>query len=137
MAKGGSGIRQKGTAMPEDAGVNSPAPHARVREMQAKLHRWAAADPGRRFGDLYNLVCDPDFLLIAWERVAGNTGARTAGVDRYTVRDVAEQVGVETFLSEVRDQLRQRVFRPLPVRERTIPKYGGKLRRLGIPTVTA
>jgi RNA-directed DNA polymerase len=121
--------------MPEDAGVNSPAPHARVREMQAKLHRWAAAEPDRRFGDLYNLVCDPDFLLIAWERVAGNTGARTAGVDRYTVRDVAEQVGVETFLSEVRDQLRQRAFRPLPVRERTIPKYGGKLRRLGIPTV--
>jgi RNA-directed DNA polymerase len=121
--------------MPEDAGVNTVAPHTRVREMQAKLHRWAVADPGRRFDDLYNLVCDPAFLLIAWERVAGNTGARTAGVDRYTVRDVAEQVGVETFLNEVRDQLRQRVFRPLPVRERTIPKYGGKLRRLGIPTV--
>jgi RNA-directed DNA polymerase len=80
-------------------------------------------------------VCDPAFLLIAWERVAGNTGARTAGVDRYTVRDVAEQMGVETFLNEVRDQLRQQVFRPLPVRERMIPKYGGKLRRLGIPTV--
>ena len=63
--------------MPEDAGVNGPAPHARVREMQAKLHRWAAADRGRRFDDLYNLVCDPAFLLIAWERVAGNTGART------------------------------------------------------------
>jgi RNA-directed DNA polymerase len=43
-------------------------------------------------------------------------------------------MGVETFLNEVRDQLRQRVFRPLPVRERMIPKYGGKLRRLGIPT---
>jgi RNA-directed DNA polymerase len=72
--------------MPEDAGANGPAPwmwpqwpHARVREMQAKLHRWAAADPSRRFDDLYNLVCDPAFLLIGWERVAGNTGARTAG----------------------------------------------------------
>ncbi len=54
--KGGSGIAQKGTAMPEEAGVNGPAPHAQVRKMQTKLHRWAAADPGRRFDDLYNLV---------------------------------------------------------------------------------
>jgi len=27
--------------------------------MQAKLHRWAAADPGRRFDDLFNFVYDP------------------------------------------------------------------------------
>ena len=83
--------------MPEDAGVNGLAPHVRVREMQTKLHRWAVADPGRRFDDLYNLVCDPAFLLIAWERVAGNSGARTAGVDRYTVRGVIEQVGGRRF----------------------------------------
>jgi RNA-directed DNA polymerase len=69
--------------MPEDAGVNGLAPQVRVREMQTKLHRWAVTDPGRRFDDLYNLVCDPAFLQIAWERVAGNSGARTAGVDRY------------------------------------------------------
>jgi len=121
--------------MPEDAGVNVVAPHVRVREMQTKLHRWAVADPGRRFDDLYNLVCDPAFLLIAWERVAGNSGARTAGVDRYTVRGVIEQVGVTAFLEDLRNQLRHRTYRPLPVRERMIPKYGGKLRRLGIPTV--
>jgi RNA-directed DNA polymerase len=42
--------------MPEDASLNSGAPRlepegswARVSEMQAKLHRWAVADPGRRF----------------------------------------------------------------------------------------
>jgi RNA-directed DNA polymerase len=123
--------------MPEDAEVKAPAPTlwGRVREMQVKLHRWAVADPGCRFGDLYNLVCDPATLIVAWDRVAGNTGARTAGVDRYTVRDVVEQVGVEAFLADVREQLRQQAFRPLPVRERVIPKYGGKLRRLGIPCV--
>jgi RNA-directed DNA polymerase len=130
--------------MPEDAGANGPAPwvwpqwpHARVREMQAKLHRWAGTDPGRRFDDLYNLVCDPAFLLIGWERVAGNTGARTAGVDRYTVREITERVGVEAFLAELRAQLKARTFRPLPVRQRMIPKPGGKLRKLGIPTATA
>jgi RNA-directed DNA polymerase len=103
--------------------------------MQAKLHRWAAADPGRCFDDLYNLVCDPAFLLIAWERVASNVGARTAGVDRYTIRDVTERVGVDAFLADIRHQLKARVFRPLPVRQRTIPKPGGRLRKLGIPTV--
>jgi RNA-directed DNA polymerase len=126
--------------MPEDAGVDVPAARpvgswSRVRGMQAKLHRWARADPGLRFDDLYNLVCDPATLQVAWDRVAGNTGARAAGVDRYTVRDVLEQVGVEAFLGQIRDQLRRRVFHSLPVRERIIPKYGGKLRRLGIPTV--
>ena len=88
--------------------------------MQTKLHRWAVADPGSRFDDLYNLVCDPAFLQIAWERVAGNSGARTAGVDRYTVRGVIEQVGVRAFLEDLRDQLRHRTYRPLPVRERII-----------------
>src|SRR4051812_29552465 len=113
--------------MPKDPPVNAggPAPGndpgARVSGMQAKLHRWAVADSGRRFDDLYNLVCDPAFLPVAWERVAGNSGARTAGVDRYTVRGVIEQVGVTAFLGDLRDQLRQRTYRTLPVRERTIP----------------
>src|SRR3954469_16157646 len=133
MAKGGSKIRQKGTAMPEDAGGNSMAPQVRVREMQTKLPRWAVADSGCRFDDLYNLVCDPAFLLIGWERVAGNTGARTAGVDPYTVHEITERVGVEAFLADIRKRLKARTFRPLPVRERMIPKPGGRLRKLGIP----
>ncbi len=53
----------------------------RVRRMQTKLHQWAADDPGRRFDDLFNLICHPDFLAVAWDRVAGNKGARTPGVD--------------------------------------------------------
>ncbi|WP_222708944.1 reverse transcriptase domain-containing protein [Nonomuraea sp. C10] len=129
--------------MLEDAGVEIPAAQCdaplvrplRVREMQTNLHRWAVADPGYRFDDLYHLVCDRRFLAMAWDRVAGNTGARTAGMDRATVRSIAEQVGVDAFLDEMREQLRQQRFRPLPVRERTIPKHGGKLRSLGIPTV--
>ena len=56
-----------------------------VRRMQTKLHCWAAGDRGRRFDDLYNLVCDPTLLVVAWQRVAGNAGARTAGIDRATV----------------------------------------------------
>ena len=105
--------------------------------MQAKLHRWAAADPGRRFDDLFNFVHDPATLIVAFDRVAGNTGARTAGVDGLTVADVEEQIGVPGFLDDLRAQLKAGTFRPLPVRERKIPKPGGsgKVRSLGIPTV--
>jgi RNA-directed DNA polymerase len=52
---------------------------ARVLGIQTKLHQWATGDPARRFDDLFNLVCDPAFLLVAWHRVRGNKGARTAG----------------------------------------------------------
>jgi RNA-directed DNA polymerase len=107
----------------------------RVREIQTKLHRWARDDPHRRFDDLFNLVADPAFLLVAWDRVRGNKGARTAGVDGQTVSYVQMVRGVEGFLDELRAQLRDRSFRPLPARERMIPKAGGKRRRLGIAAV--
>jgi RNA-directed DNA polymerase len=88
--------------MSEDAPVNTGAvewPHPdsayfAVRRMQAKLHRWAGEDPSRRFGDLFNLVCDPAFLVHAWERVSGNKGARTPGVDKATVAMIETWVGV-------------------------------------------
>ena len=56
----------------------------RVLEIQTKLHRWSKSDPNRVFRDLFNLVADPAFLLVAWARVRGNKGARTAGVDGQT-----------------------------------------------------
>lgn len=108
----------------------------RVLRMQAKLHQWAAENPGRRFDDLFNLVTDPAFLVTAWERVRGNKGARTAGVDRVIPRFITQEDDIVAFLARLREQLKSRIFRPLPVREHLIPKPGGsgKIRRLGIPT---
>jgi RNA-directed DNA polymerase len=107
----------------------------RVRQMQIKLHRWAVEDLDRRFDDVFNLVHHPDFLTVAWERVSGNKGARTAGVDRVRPTEIAESGEAVRFLEMVREQLKSRTFAPLPVRERLIPKPGSsKLRRLGIPT---
>jgi RNA-directed DNA polymerase len=134
--------------MPKDAlaaSLNGDAPEptacegswSRVSGMQAKLHRWAAADPGRRFDDLFNLVHDPATLMVAFSRVAGNTGARTAGVDGRTVTDIEQHIGIQVFLDDLRAQLKTGAFQALPVRERKIPKPGGsgKVRSLGIPTV--
>ncbi|WP_034264142.1 group II intron reverse transcriptase/maturase [Actinospica robiniae] len=108
----------------------------RVQEIQTKLHRWATDDPDRRFDDLYNLVCDPGFLLVAWARVRGNKGARTAGVDGVTAFYIEAVQGVEAFLDRLRAEVKDRSFHPVPVRERMIPKPGTtKRRRLGIPAL--
>ncbi len=56
-------------------------------------------------------------------------------MDGWTARYITAVRGEETFLAELRADLRARRFVPLAVRERMIPKAGGKLRRLGIPTV--
>src|SRR6266487_3215919 len=107
----------------------------RVQEIQSKLHRWAKDDPDCRFDDLYNLVVDPAFLQVAWERVRSNKGARTAGVDGETARYIEAVRGLEGFLEALRGSLKDRTFRPLPARQRAIPKAGGKVRYLGIATI--
>ena len=131
--------------MSEDAPLNGSAStvaspqgsSGRVLGMQTKLHRWAAADPGRRFDDLFNLIHDPATLMVAFDRVAGNQGARTAGVDGLTAADVEQDIGALEFLDGLGSDVKSGEFRPLPVRERKIPKPGGsgKVRSLGIPTV--
>lgn len=107
----------------------------RVLQIQTKLHQWATDDRRRRFDDLWNLVYDPAVLVHAWQRVRSNRGARTAGVDGETAHYVTVVRGEQAFLSELRDELKARRFQPVPVREVTIPKPGGKRRRLGIATV--
>jgi RNA-directed DNA polymerase len=108
---------------------------SRVLKIQTKLHQWAADDPDRRFDDLYNLVYDPAVLVDAWQRVKGNRGARSAGVDGQTAYYIKAIRGEQAFLSELRDDLKARRFQPDAVREVMIPKPGGKRRRLGIATV--
>jgi len=104
--------------MPKEAPLNGDAPtvddnigdvpvgpRRRVSEMQAKLHRWAVADPGRRFDDLFNLVHDPATLIVAWDRVATNRGAKTAGSDGLIVTRIETDVGVAVFLDDLREQI--------------------------------
>jgi RNA-directed DNA polymerase len=121
-----------------NTGVLWPGPEAawqQVLRIQTKLHRWAGDDPDRRFDDLYNLVYDPAVLVHAWQRVKGNRGARSAGVDGQTAYYIKAVRGEQAFLSELQEALKARRFQPVAVREVMIPKPGGKRRRLGIATV--
>ena len=103
---------------------------SQVLRMQAKLHKWATDSPDRRFCDLYNLVSDPAFLVVAWHRVRGNRGARSAGVDGVKPNSV---VFGDWMLAELRENLKAQRFQPLAVRERTIPKANGKRRLSASP----
>ena len=132
--------------MSEDAPVNTGAarwPHPdtayfAVRRMQSKLHRWAGEEASRRFGDLFNLVYRPAFLVHAFERVASDAGAKTAGIDGMTVAQVKAREGGELeFLARLRDSLKSGEYQPVEVRQVMIPKgKTGKFRKLGIPSVT-
>src|SRR5258707_10020963 len=103
--------------------------------MVTRLLHWGEKKPPRRFGDLFNLVYDPAFLVHAWERVSTNRGARTPGVDKATAARIETWIGVEVFLGQIRDSLKSGGFRPVEVRQVMIPKANGKFRKLGIPTI--
>lgn len=111
------------------------AAERRVLDHQLKLHRWARNEPDRRFDDVFNLIYDRATLLVAWERVSGNRGARTAGVDAVTRYHIEERHGVVPFLEELRSSLKEGTFAALPVKQAVIPKANGKVRYLGIPTL--
>jgi len=103
---------------------------------QRKLYARSRCDPAYVFRKLWGLITDPRNLRIAFQRVAGNRGRRTAGVDGLTVGHVIAQ-GVSPFLEQVRSDLRRGAYRPDAVRRVLIPKgrRPGEFRPLGIPTV--
>ena len=106
-----------------------------LRIEQRKLYARSEEQVNYAFCKLWGLVTDARNLRMALARVASNRGRRTAGVDGITVRHVTKQT--ETFIAELRSELRSGAYRPSPVRRVLIPKIGtpGKFRPLGIPIV--
>jgi hypothetical protein len=98
--KGGSGIEKHGgcNAARRAAERQRPGPGAggavvAGSEDAGQASRWAAAEAGRRFDDLFNFVHDPATLTVAFARVAGNHGANTPGVDGLTAAQVEAAIG--------------------------------------------
>jgi RNA-directed DNA polymerase len=112
-------------------GLTTPAS---VQKLQTALHAKAKEASNFRFYALYDKVYRKDILAFAYQCCQANGGV--AGVDGQSFADI-EQYGVERWLDELAQELKSRIYRPLPVRRVNIPKPDGKQRPLGIPTVSA
>jgi group II intron reverse transcriptase/maturase len=106
----------------------------KVRALQRKLYRAAKQSLDRRFGALYDKVYREDILWEAWYRVRANNGK--PGVDEQDFTTIEQEIGVEEFLAELGQELREQRYRPRLVRRRWIDKPGrAEKRPLGIPVI--
>jgi group II intron reverse transcriptase/maturase len=103
-----------------------------VQKLQTALHAKAKAEADYRFYALYDKISRDDILAHAYAQCRSNKGA--PGVDGQDFADI-EAHGVQRWLGELALALRQKTYRPEPIRRVFIPKANGKLRPLGISTV--
>lgn len=103
-----------------------------VQELRTRIGAKAKADPKHRFWGLYTHVWKLDVLREAYRLAKQNDGA--PGVDGVTFEQI-EAEGVEKLLDAVSQELREKTYEPLPSRHVNIPKAGGKVRGLKIPTI--
>lgn len=104
-----------------------------IRTLQRKLYRKAKQEPAYRFHALYDKVYRADILSHAYRLVRANKGS--AGIDGVTFEDIEEQEGVTAFIAELEEALRDKTYKPAPVKRVMIPKSNGGQRPLGILTI--
>ena len=110
------------------AGGNGEAgPEPRRGEAHSALHE----DEGSGREDLLSQVLLRENMVLAWKRVKVNKGS--AGVDGLSIEQTAEVL--KTQWPKIREELESGQYRPQAVRRVEIPKPGGGVRELGIPTV--
>ena len=103
-----------------------------LQELRKKIYAKAKAETSWRFWGLHVHVCKLETLRAAYSMAKQNEGS--PGIDGVTFEGI-EQRGVERFLGELRDELVSGTYRPQRNRRQEIPKEGGKVRVLGIPTI--
>ena len=114
--------------------MKSLARWKKVEDLREKLNGRAKAEGGYRFYSLHDKIYRKDFLEAAYAQCLANDGA--PGVDGKTFKDI-EAHGVERYLRELAEELKELRYLPQPVRRVMIPKENqpGKYRPLGIPTI--
>jgi RNA-directed DNA polymerase len=103
-----------------------------LQDLRRRIYVKAKADTSWRFWGLYVHVCKMETLREAYALAKQNDGA--LGEDGVTFEAIEAQ-GVEAFLGQIRDELIERSYVPLPARRQEIPKDGGKVRILSIPAI--
>ncbi|MBU0684327.1 MAG: group II intron reverse transcriptase/maturase [Candidatus Thermoplasmatota archaeon] len=120
------GEKQPGLARSEAREVPS------LQDLRQRIYAKAKAEPSWRFWGLYVHVSKMETLQEAYRMAKANNGA--PGIDGVTFEAI-EAHGVPPFLEEIRDELITRTYRPMRNRKKEIPKSGGRVRTLGIPSI--
>ena len=104
-----------------------------ARSVERSEEAPTAAHRNERSGasDLMAKVCERRNLQAALKRVRRNKGS--PGIDGMTVDELPGYL--RGHWPVLREQLLAGQYQPLPVKEQLIPKSGGGMRKLGIPTV--
>ena len=103
-----------------------------LQDLRRSLYIKAKAEPAWRFWGLYVHVCKMETLQEAYRMTKKNDGA--PGIDGVTFEAI-EEGGEESFLQQIRDELVSNTYRPMRARKKEIPKDGGKVRVLSIPSI--
>ena len=103
-----------------------------MQDRRRRLYVKAKAETSWRCWGLYVHACKLETLRQAYALAKENDGA--PGIDGVTF-DAIEAQGVDGFLEQIRDELVQRTYKPLPTRKQEIPRDGGKVRVLSIPAI--
>jgi RNA-directed DNA polymerase len=109
-------------------------PPISLQDLRKRIYVKAKTEPTWRFWGLYVHICKMETLQEAYRMAKENDGA--PGIDGATFETI-EEGGVERFLEQIRNELANYTYQPMPVRQKEIPKAGDptKKRVLSIPSI--